>query len=155
LSIILHVRLLLTILAVIVVIEPRHISHAIFNAAYYVKPLTVRILCCRCTLCQASYPTPQGLQMHRQMVHKETGPPPPSPNDMGIPVVDLRTPGTVERLSRLGIHHYIPLPMQNSGGFFSIPIVSADMARNPAMFSLQAMNATSVMPFGPLRALPR
>ncbi|KAF4518812.1 hypothetical protein B566_EDAN008141 [Ephemera danica] len=109
----------------------------------------------RCPHCPASYPTVQGLQAHRQSVHKEVFPPPASPSDMGIPVVDLRAAGTVERLSRLGIHHYIPLPAQNSSGFFSIPIISAEMSRNPAIFSLQAMNATSVMPFGPLRALPR
>ena len=103
---------------------------------------------------------------HRLSYHKEGSTPPqtaPSAaqiqvgTEMALPVVDLKLPGVVARLSQLGVQHYIPLSqlMSQGGGFFSLPIVNVDGARNPNVTNLSSVGATSVLSLGPIKMLPR
>ncbi|XP_069676372.1 uncharacterized protein [Periplaneta americana] len=109
----------------------------------------------RCSLCSAQYPTQQGLLQHRQAYHKE---PPVQPGaELAIPVVDLKSPGVLNRLASLGVHHYIPLSQLGSqaGGYFGLPVVSVEGARNPAVCNLGALGAASVLSLGPIKQLGR
>ena len=110
---------------------------------------------CRCSLCSAQYPTQQGLLQHRQAYHKEPAVQPGA--ELAIPVVDLKAPGALNRLAGLGIHHYVPLSqlVSQSGGYFGLPIVSVDGARNPAVCNLGGLGASSVLSLGPLKQLGR
>jgi hypothetical protein len=112
-------------------------------------------LCCRCSLCSAQYPTQQGLLQHRQAYHKEPAVQPGA--ELAVPVVDLKAPGAMNRLAGLGIHHYVPLSqlVSQSGGYFGLPIVSVDGARNPAVCNLGSLGASSVLSLGPLKHLGR
>ncbi|GFG30609.1 hypothetical protein Cfor_10518 [Coptotermes formosanus] len=109
----------------------------------------------RCSLCSAQYPTQQGLLQHRQAYHKEPAVQPGA--ELAIPVVDLKAPGALNRLAGLGIHHYVPLSqlVSQSGGYFGLPIVSVDGARNPAVCNLGGLGASSVLSLGPLKHLGR
>ncbi|XP_021914065.1 uncharacterized protein LOC110827075 isoform X2 [Zootermopsis nevadensis] len=109
----------------------------------------------RCSLCSAQYPTQQGLLQHRQAYHKEPAVQPGA--ELAVPIVDLKAPGALNRLAGLGIHHYVPLSqlVSQSGGYFGLPIVSVDGARNPAVCNLGSLGASSVLSLGPLKHLGR
>ncbi|PSN41007.1 hypothetical protein C0J52_16065, partial [Blattella germanica] len=109
----------------------------------------------RCSLCSAQYPTQQGLLQHRQAYHKEPAIQPGA--ELAVPVVDLKAPGSINRLAGLGIHHYIPLSQLGSqaGGYFGLPIISVEGTRNPGICNLGALGAASVLSLGPLKHLGR
>lgn len=67
-----------------------------------------------------------------------------------MPLVNLKQPGILQKLSSLGIVNYIPLPGAGSEGLFGIPVVNA---KNPG--SAAAIGATSVLTLGPIRNIPR
>lgn len=75
--------------------------------------------------------------------------------ELALPVVDLKSPNTLSRLSNLGIQSYIPLSQLSAqtGGYFGLPIVSIDGARNPNSSNLGALGATSILSLGPLKHL--
>ncbi|XP_051166457.1 histone acetyltransferase KAT6A-like isoform X3 [Leptopilina boulardi] len=110
----------------------------------------------KCNLCPAKYPTASALMTHKQTYHKEV--------DLGLqnggielalPVVDLKSPHVVNRLSNLGIQSFIPLSQLSAqtGGYFGLPIVTIDGARNPNVCNLGALGATSILSLGPLKHL--
>lgn len=105
---------------------------------------------CRCTLCNAQYPNQQGLLQHKQTYHKEA-----QGSEMALPVVDMKHPGTMQKLNSLGIRHCLIMSQlgNSSGGVFGIPIVAIDNARNPAVCNLGALGACNVLSLGPAKAL--
>ncbi|KAI4492779.1 hypothetical protein M0804_002570 [Polistes exclamans] len=110
----------------------------------------------KCNLCSAQYPTAQALVTHKQTYHKEvetltqTG-----SIELAIPVVDLKSPHVLNRLTNLGIQSYIPLSQLSAqtGGYFGLPIITIDGARNPNTCNLGALGATSILSLGPLKHL--
>lgn len=74
---------------------------------------------------------------------------------MALPVVDIKHPATVQKLSSLGIRHCLVLSQltNSSGGVFGLPIVAMDSARNPAICNLAALGASNVLSLGPAKAL--
>lgn len=110
----------------------------------------------RCHLCPAQYPTGQALAMHKQTYHKEVDTFGPSSGiELALPVVDLKSPQVLNRLSSLGIQSYIPLSQLSAqtGGYFGLPIITIDGARNPNTCNLGALGATSILSLGPLKHL--
>ena len=95
---------------------------------------------------------------HRRTYHHETDPLSQSNGNMelALPVVDLKSTVSLNRLYNLGIQSYIPLSQLSAqtGGHFAIPIVSVDAARNPNTNNLAALGAASVLSLGPLKHLP-
>ncbi|XP_017773618.1 PREDICTED: altered inheritance of mitochondria protein 3-like isoform X2 [Nicrophorus vespilloides] len=102
-----------------------------------------KVLPFQCDLCPAKYPNSFSLSKHRQTFHK-TG----SSADYGVPLIDLRTPGIMQRLASLGIHNYIPLPGANPDSTFALPIINSNTYKNG---NLNAIGATSVLTLGPIR----
>ncbi|XP_045461294.1 AT-rich interactive domain-containing protein 1A-like isoform X2 [Harmonia axyridis] len=100
----------------------------------------------RCHLCPAQYPNALGLTKHKQNYHKTSA----GNIDMGIPLINLKQPGVLQKLGQLGIHNFIPLPTPQQDGTFAIPIINT---RNPA--NVQAMGATNMLILGPVKAIPR
>lgn len=109
--------------------------------------ISKRALPHQCDLCPAQYPTMQSLINHRRSYHK-TGP----QSELGVPVVDLKQPAVLSKLSNLGINNYIPLPQLGTGGStFGLPIVSVNAARNPNICNISGLGSGAVLPLGPLR----
>ncbi|KAL3287764.1 hypothetical protein HHI36_002227 [Cryptolaemus montrouzieri] len=100
----------------------------------------------RCYLCPAQYPNALGLSKHRQNYHKTSG----GLMDMGIPLINLKQPGILQKLGQLGIHNFIPLPTSQPDGTFAFPIINA---RNPC--NVNAMGATTMLVLGPVKTIPR
>lgn len=75
--------------------------------------------------------------------------------ELAIPVVDLKSPQVLNRLFNLGIQSYIPLSQLSvqTGGYFGLPIVTIDGARDPNVCNLGALGATSILSLGPLKHL--
>nr|CAD7414378.1 unnamed protein product [Timema poppensis] len=127
----------------------------------------------KCSNCPAQYPNQQGLMLHQQACrrnlqtmqqqpaqHQQQHQQPsglPAGVELAVPVVDLKSPGTVNRLRALGINHYIPFsPFLNKpNGYIGLPIVAVDGNRLPISGNITQMGATAVVSFGPLRTLPR
>ncbi|XP_043664218.1 uncharacterized protein LOC122627260 isoform X1 [Vespula pensylvanica] len=110
----------------------------------------------KCNLCSAQYPTAQALVTHKQTYHKEVDTMPQNGGiELAIPVVDLKSPHVLNRLSNLGIQSYIPLSQLSAqtGGYFGLPIITIDGARNPNTCNLGALGATSILSLGPLKHL--
>ena len=111
----------------------------------------------RCNLCPAQYPTASALSIHKQTYHKDHvemfGP--NAGIELALPVVDLKSPQVLSRLSSLGIQSYIPLSQLSAqtGGYFGLPIITIDGARNPNTCNLGALGATSILSLGPLKHL--
>ncbi|XP_060519921.1 bromodomain-containing protein 4-like isoform X2 [Cylas formicarius] len=99
----------------------------------------------RCDLCPAQYPNSTGLSKHRQTYHKTTG----GMCELGIPLINLKQPGMIQKLSQMGIHNYIPLPSSGSGSF-ALPIIST---RNPG--NIEALGSTQMLSLGPVRTIPK
>lgn len=98
----------------------------------------------RCDLCNAQYPNSLGLMKHRQNFHKtNTG-----ISDLGIPLINLKQPGIMQRLALLGISNYIPVPGQE-GQSFALPIINARNANN-----MSAIGATQMLSLGQIRQIP-
>ncbi|XP_076635373.1 uncharacterized protein LOC143348704 isoform X2 [Colletes latitarsis] len=110
----------------------------------------------KCNLCPAQYPTAQALITHKQAYHKEVDTVAQNGGaELALPVVDLKSPHVLNRLSNLGIQSYIPLAQLSAqtGGYFGLPIITIDGARNPNTFNLGALGATSILSLGPLKHL--
>lgn len=110
----------------------------------------------RCNLCPAQYPTAQALSTHKQAYHKEVDTVAQNGGaELALPVVDLKSPHVLNRLSNLGIQSYIPLSQLSAqtGGYFGLPIITIDGARNPNTCNLGALGATSILSLGPLKHL--
>ncbi|XP_076177505.1 uncharacterized protein LOC143151898 isoform X4 [Ptiloglossa arizonensis] len=110
----------------------------------------------KCNLCPAQYPTAQALITHKQAYHKEVDTVAQNGGaELALPVVDLKSPHALNRLSNLGIQSYIPLAQLSAqtGGYFGLPIITIDGARNPNTFNLGALGATSILSLGPLKHL--
>ncbi|XP_017875771.1 uncharacterized protein LOC108622418 isoform X2 [Ceratina calcarata] len=110
----------------------------------------------KCNLCPAQYPTIQALMTHKQAYHKEVDTVAQNGGaELAIPVVDLKSPHVLNRLSSLGIQSYIPLSQLSvqTGGHFGLPIITIDGARNPNTCNLGALGATSILSLGPLKHL--
>lgn len=108
-------------------------------------------------MCPAQYPTSLALAQHKQTYHKEAesmlqngG------TELALPVVDLKSHQVLNRLSSLGIQSYIPLSQLSAqtGGYFGLPIITIDGARNSSSCNLAALGATSILSLGPLKHLP-
>ncbi|CAH0551198.1 unnamed protein product [Brassicogethes aeneus] len=100
----------------------------------------------RCDLCPAQYPNALGLNKHRQSYHKTTGGMP----ELGIPLVNLKQNGIMQKLGQLGINLYIPLPSSGGDGMFGLPIINT---RNPG--NVSALGATQMLSLGPVRNIPK
>ncbi|CAH1116640.1 unnamed protein product [Phaedon cochleariae] len=100
----------------------------------------------RCDLCPAQYPNAMGLNKHRQTYHKTSG----GMAELGIPLVNLKTPGMLQKLSAMGIHNYIPIPSSGPEGTFCVPIINA---RNPG--NVGSLGATTMLSLGPIRSIPK
>lgn len=87
---------------------------------------------------------------HKQNYHKEA-----QGSEMALPVVDMKNPGTIQKLTTLGIRHCLVLSQltSSSGGVFGLPIVAIDNARNSAVCNLGALGASNVLSLGPAKAL--
>ncbi|XP_031839398.1 uncharacterized protein LOC116429967 isoform X2 [Nomia melanderi] len=110
----------------------------------------------KCNLCPAQYPTAQALITHKQAYHKEVDTVAQNGGaELALPVVDLKSPHVLSRLSNLGIQSYIPLSQLSAqtGGYFGLPIITIDGARNPNTCNLGALGATSILSLGPLKHL--
>ncbi|XP_036140734.1 histone acetyltransferase KAT6A isoform X2 [Monomorium pharaonis] len=108
----------------------------------------------RCNLCPAQYPTVQALTTHKQTYHKEVDAVAQNGGtELALPVVDLKSPHVLNRLANLGIHSYIPLSQLSAqtGGYFGLPIITIDGARNTSICNLGALGATSILSLGPLK----
>ncbi|XP_066584487.1 transcription factor Zelda-like isoform X2 [Prorops nasuta] len=108
----------------------------------------------KCNLCAAQYPTAQALLAHKQAYHKEVDTLAQNGGaELALPVVDLKSPHVLNRLSNLGIQSYIPLSQLSAqtGGYFGLPIITIDGARNPNICNLGALGATSILSLGPLK----
>ncbi|KRT84692.1 zinc finger protein [Oryctes borbonicus] len=116
------------------------------------KPITSssqKVLPFQCDLCPAKYPNAISLSKHRQSFHKTGG-----LSEFGIPLIDLKQPGLVHRLTTFGIYNYIPLPAgASTDSTFALPIISATN-RNVAA-NLSNMGVSSILSLGPIRSLPR
>ncbi|KAL3287760.1 hypothetical protein HHI36_002224 [Cryptolaemus montrouzieri] len=100
----------------------------------------------RCYFCPAHFLNALDLSKHRQDVHKISG----GLMDMGIPLINLKQPGILQKLGQLGIHNFIPLTTSLPGGTFAFPIINA---RNPC--NVNAMGATTMLVLGPVKTIPR
>lgn len=100
----------------------------------------------RCDLCPAQYPNAIGLNKHRQTYHKTTS----GMAELGIPLVNLKTPGILQKLSAMGINNYIPLPPSGPDGTFAMPIINS---RNPG--NLSGLGTTNMLSLGPIRTIPK
>ncbi|KAJ8925827.1 hypothetical protein NQ315_009678 [Exocentrus adspersus] len=100
----------------------------------------------RCDLCPAQYPNAVGLNKHRQTYHKTTG----GMCELGIPLINLKQPGIVQKLSSLGINNYIPLPSAGPDGMFALPIINARAPGN-----VSALGANVMLSLGPVRTIPK
>lgn len=109
------------------------------------KPVQRRGLPFRCDLCTAQYPSMTELNKHKHFYHKTNG-----PCQIGVPLIDLKMPGVIQKLSSLGIFNYIPLPGAGSQNMFGIPVINARNATNAA-----AIGASSILTLGPIRTIPR
>ncbi|XP_070163829.1 R3H domain-containing protein 1 isoform X2 [Polyergus mexicanus] len=110
----------------------------------------------KCNLCPAQYPTVQALTTHKQTYHKEVDTMAQNGGaELALPVVDLKSPHVLNRLSNLGIQSYIPLSQLSAqtGGYFGLPIITIDGARNSSTCNLGALGATSILSLGPLKHL--
>ncbi|CAL7946490.1 unnamed protein product [Xylocopa violacea] len=110
----------------------------------------------KCNLCPAQYPTVQALTTHKQAYHKEVDTVAQNGGaELALPVVDLKSPHVLNRLSNLGIQSYIPLSQLSAqtGGYFGLPIITIDGPRNPNTCNLGALGATSILSLGPLKHL--
>nr|XP_012234733.1 PREDICTED: histone acetyltransferase KAT6A-like isoform X2 [Linepithema humile] len=110
----------------------------------------------RCNLCPAQYPTVQALTTHKQTYHKEVDTVAQNGGtELALPVVDLKSPHVLNRLANLGIQSYIPLSQLSAqtGGYFGLPIITIDGARNSSTCNLGALGATSILSLGPLKHL--
>ncbi|XP_029156326.1 bromodomain-containing protein 4-like isoform X1 [Nylanderia fulva] len=110
----------------------------------------------KCNLCPAQYPTVQALTTHKQTYHKEVDTVAQNGGaELALPVVDLKSPHVLNRLSNLGIQSYIPLSQLSAqtGGYFGLPIITIDGARNSSTCNLGALGATSILSLGPLKHL--
>ncbi|XP_018304482.1 uncharacterized protein [Mycetomoellerius zeteki] len=108
----------------------------------------------RCNLCPAQYPTVQALTTHKQTYHKEVDTVAQNGGtELALPVVDLKSPHVLNRLANLGIQNYIPLSQLSAqtGGYFGLPIITIDGARNTSSCNLGALGATSILSLGPLK----
>lgn len=100
----------------------------------------------RCDLCPAQYPNAIGLNKHRQTYHKTTS----GMNELGVPLINIKQPGIMQKLSQLGINNYIPLPSAGPEGTYALPIIST---KNPG--NISALGATQMLSLGPVRCIPK
>ncbi|KAG5879531.1 hypothetical protein JTB14_029896 [Gonioctena quinquepunctata] len=100
----------------------------------------------RCDLCPAQYPNAMGLNKHRQTFHKTTS----GMAELGIPLVNLKTPGILQKLTAMGISNYIPLPSSGPDGTFALPVINT---RNPC--NVSNLGATTMLSLGPIRTIPK
>lgn len=100
----------------------------------------------RCDLCPAQYPNAVGLNKHRQSYHKTSG----GMCELGIPLINLKQPGIIQKLSTLGINNYIPLPASSPDGMYALPIINS---RNPG--NVAGMGANVMLSLGPVRTIPK
>ncbi|XP_023317594.1 arginine-glutamic acid dipeptide repeats protein-like isoform X2 [Trichogramma pretiosum] len=140
--------------------DKRFPSQEILNQHMTTHSRTANKLQHRCNICQALYPDAKALNSHRRLYHNKDLDPtiPPSQNgsvELAIPVVDMKSPNSLSRLSQLGIQSYIPLSQLSAqtGGFYGLPIVTIDGARNAGAGSLAALGATSILSLGPLKQI--
>lgn len=107
-----------------------------------------RALPFRCDLCPAQYPNSIGLNKHRQSFHKTGG-----PCEFGVPLIDLKQPGILQRLSNIGIHNYIPISGATTNSTLAMPVINVNaLSKNN---NLGNMGVSNVLTLGPIRALPR
>lgn len=97
-------------------------------------------------MCPAQYPNALGLNKHRQSFHKTGG-----PCEYGIPIIDLKQPGILQKLNAIGISNYIPVSGSNDY-CLGLPIVNANMIKSTNM---NAIGATKILSLGPIRSFPR
>ncbi|XP_072762994.1 uncharacterized protein [Anoplolepis gracilipes] len=110
----------------------------------------------RCNLCPAQYPTIQALTTHKQTCHKKVDTVAQNRGaELALPVVDLKSPHVLNRWSNLNIQSCIPLSQLSAqiGGYFGLPIITIDSARNSSTWNLGALGATSILRLGPLKHL--
>ncbi|XP_050311580.1 uncharacterized protein LOC126747130 isoform X7 [Anthonomus grandis grandis] len=100
----------------------------------------------RCDLCPATYPNALGLNKHRQTYHKTNS----GMCELGVPLVNLKTPGIMQKLSQVGINNYIPLQAATPDGTYAIPLINTKQPGNVA-----ALGATQMLSLGPVRPIPR
>ncbi|XP_030756584.1 uncharacterized protein LOC115882556 isoform X1 [Sitophilus oryzae] len=100
----------------------------------------------RCDLCPAQYPNAVGLNKHRQTYHKTAG----GMCELGVPLINLKQPGIMQKLSQLGINSYIPMPSAAPDGTYALPIINTKQPGNVA-----ALGATQMLSLGPVRTIPR
>lgn len=98
----------------------------------------------RCDLCPAQYPNALGLNKHRQSFHKTGG-----PCDYGIPIIDLKQPGVLQKLHAIGINNYIPVSGTNDS-CLGLPIVNVNMLKST---NINAIGATKILSLGPIRSI--
>lgn len=116
------------------------------------RPPGIRIQ--RCRLCPAKFSSVEGLAFHQKKVHRMMK---TSPDELGLPIVDLRNEMTRQKLAALGIINYIPLSNLNktTGGVYGLPIVSVQGAANSAVCNLGALGADSLLSLGPVKQIPQ
>ena len=76
---------------------------------------------------------------------------------MVIPVVNMKQPGAVQKLSAIGVHHYIPLNAlgtQSPNGTLGIPVLPLSYDRNQQI-NMSSCGITNILPIGPLKTLGR
>ncbi|XP_022907917.2 uncharacterized protein [Onthophagus taurus] len=108
------------------------------------NPQAQKVLPFQCDLCPAKYPNLISLNKHRQGFHKTAGFP-----EFGIPLIDLRQPGVMQKLTSIGIYNYIPLPGAANDSTFAVPVISGSN-RNVAN-NLGNIGLNSVLNLGPIR----
>ncbi|KAL1500764.1 hypothetical protein ABEB36_006209 [Hypothenemus hampei] len=101
----------------------------------------------RCDLCSAQYPNATGLNKHRITYHKTTG----GICELGIPLVNVKLPGIMQKLCQLGITQYIPLSNAGADGLFALPVVSSKNTTG----NIASLGTTQMLSLGPVRSIVR
>lgn len=101
----------------------------------------------KCDQCPARYGSNVALVKHRQLTHKNC-----NQMDYGVPLIDLRQPGIMSKLTNFGIYNYIPLPAANVSGMFALPVISMNAVKNNV--NLSALG-NSMLTLGPIRKIQK
>lgn len=112
------------------------------------------MICRSCNRCSAVFGTSRALSTHKKKEHRS------KKAQTAIPIINLRSTDTLDRLSRLGVHHYIPLAHlmsldTDTGESFGLPIIDVDGSDNLRTCNIDALGATSILTLGPLKHLKK
>lgn len=111
-----------------------------------------------CKHCTAKFSSMEALSFHIRKIHRNSSASiKATPDELGLPIVDLKNEQTRKKLAAIGIVNYIPLSNLNkdSSTLFGLPIVSVAGAANTAICNLAAIGADSILSIGTIKTIQR